>query len=148
MKKLFSFIVLATVALFSVESRAQSYNLSQATITSNSVVITAIEATITNTTVRATIPATRALNIAIQPTFVLAGAGTSAVVFKFDTSVDGSNWTSAAHSITVTANGTNTVSTTANVAVNAIGFLRLSSVENPNGTAINSLVIKYADKTP
>jgi hypothetical protein len=129
------------------DAQAQSYNLSTATITSNSVVVTVIDNAVTNSTVRATIPATRSANIALQVSIALAGAGTSAVVCRFDESVDGSNWEASAHSVSVTANGTNTVTTVANVAVNAIGFLRLSSIENPNAEDV-TVTIKYADKTP
>jgi hypothetical protein len=148
MKKL-SLLLIAIAALFTVPTaRAQSYDVASATITSNSVVVTAIAATATNTTVRASIPATRADNLGLQASFVLAGSGTSAVVLKFDESLDGSNWESAAHSLTVTANGTNSVVGVSTIALNGIGYLRLSSVENPNGQAINSLVIKYSQKIP
>jgi hypothetical protein len=147
MKKFLGLIVLAITALLAAPTQAQSYNLSTATITSNSVTVTAIAATATNTTVRADIPATRADNLGIQVSVTLAGSGTSAVVCKFDESLDGTNWESAAHSVSVTAAGTSTVTTVSTIAVNAIGHLRLSSVENPNGEAA-TVVIKYAQKTP
>ena len=109
-----------------------------------------IAATSTNTTMSATnlavIEATRALDIAIQPEFKLTGAGTSAVILKFDTSIDNSRWTVATHAISVTAAGTTVVSKATNITLGGIGYLRLSQVENPNGTAITNLAIKYVQK--
>lgn len=147
MKKLLSFVLLFAALLAVPTVEAQSYNLSSATITSNSVTITAIAASATNTTVRASIPATRSANLGLQGTISLAGAGTSAVVLKFDESLDGANWESAAHSLTITANGTNSVTTVSTIALNAIGYLRLSSVENPNAQVL-TVGIKFASKTP
>lgn len=147
MKKFLSIAVIAVAALFAAPASAQSYNVSSATITSNSVPITLIAASATNSTVRATIPATRSANLGLQVSITLAGSGTSAVVAKFDESLDGTNWESAAHTVSVTANGTNTVTTVSTIAVNAIGFLRLSSVENPNAQ-VATVAIKYSNKTP
>jgi hypothetical protein len=140
-------LLIAALIFIAPKAHAQRYSLQSATITSNSVTVTAIAATATNTTVRADIPATKAINLGIQASFVLAGSGTSAVVLKFDESLDGSNWESAAHSLTITANGTSSVVGVANLSLGGIGFIRLSSVENPNANAINSLVIKYAQKS-
>lgn len=147
MKTLLSLIVLTIAALLAVPTQAQSYSIGTATITSNSVVTTAIAASATNTTVRASIPATRADNLGLQLSISLAGAGTSAVVAKFDESLDGSNWESSAHSITATANGTNVVTTVSTIAVGAIGYLRLSSIENPNAQVL-TVTLKHTQKTP
>lgn len=109
-----------------------------------------ISATSTNTTMAATnlavIEATRALDIAIQPSFKLTGSGTSPVVLKFDTSIDNSNWTVASQSITITAAGTATVSKAQNFTLGAVTYMRLSQVENPNASAITNLTIRYVQK--
>lgn len=148
MKKLFSLSLIALALSFlTIETHAQRYDLHTATITSNSVTITAIEASITNTTVRASIPATRDKALAVQCTIALAGSGTSAVVCKFDESLDGTYWTSAAQSMTITASGTNIISKTTNFDIGAKGYWRLSSVENPNAQVL-TLGIKYAQKLP
>lgn len=147
MKNIFGLLIIAVAALLTAPVQAQSYNLRSATITSNSVTVTAVEASITNSTVRATIPATKGDTLALQVSVTLAGAGTSAVVCKFDESVDGTNWESSAHSVSVTASGTSTITTVANISVGSIGYLRLSSVENPNAQ-VATVAIKYAQKTP
>lgn len=105
-----------------------------------------VAATTTNTSFTTVVQATKALDIAIQPSFRLTGAGTSAVVIKFDESNDMLNWKVAARSISVTANGTNTVSNVANFTVGGVGYLRLSQVENPNATAVTNLTVKYSQK--
>lgn len=84
--------------------------------------------------------------MAVQPSFKLIGAGTSAVVFKFDESVDGTIWDLAAHTISVTASTTNVVTTLAPITLGAIGYLRLTTIENPNATAITNLTLKYVTK--
>ena len=147
MKYIFGLIVLAVAGLFAVPAQAQSYNLRSAVILSNSVATTLIASEATNSTVRSTIPATKGDNLSLQCTVTLAGAGTSAVVFKFDESVDGVSWESSAHTVSVTAAGTTPVTTVANVAVGSIGYLRLSSIENPNAQVL-TVAIKYAQKTP
>ena len=135
---------LALAVLFVLPEVHAQYRLTTPTLTTN-----AIPATTTNTTIRSsTISVTAGLNVAIQAQLNLADAGTTAIVLKFDESLDAANWESSAHSVTITPNGTNTVTTVANVALNAIGFLRLSSVENPNSEAIENLVVKNAEKVP
>jgi hypothetical protein len=54
-----------------------------------------VAAATTNTTIASSnlvISVTRGANVAIMPIVKLQGAGTTAVVFLFDESVDGSNW--------------------------------------------------------
>ena len=147
MKKL-NLLILAVVALFAVSAQAQSYDVITTTLSSNSVTITSIAASATNSTVRSSTMLSHQQSIGVQASFALASTGTSAVVFKFDSSVDGLNWTSAAYSITVTANGTNTVSGASTFAIGGIGHVRLSSIENPNAEAMTGVTVKYARKQP
>lgn len=79
-------------------------------------------------------------------TFKLQGAGTSAVVFKFDASLDGASWETAAYSVTATAAGTTAVTKNGNFDLGALPYVRLSSVENPNASAVTNIVIRYGNK--
>ena len=110
-----------------------------------------VAAASTNTTIASSnlvISVTRGANVAIQPIFKLQGAGTSAVVFLFDESLDGVNW-SPVGSITasVTASTTTQVQDVANHSIGALPFLRLAEIRNPNATALTNLTIKYSIKT-
>jgi hypothetical protein len=110
-----------------------------------------IAATSTNTTMSATngmVVGIRSLNYsAFQPTFALTGSGTSACVFTFDTSIDGSVWSAGAFTISVTANGTNKVATVSNQTTGSIPYVRLAGVTNPNSTAITNLYVAVTSKT-
>lgn len=84
------------------------------------------------------------LGVAIS--FKLTSTGTSAVVFKFDSSLDGSKWESAAFSVTQAANGTNEVTKHGNFDVSALPYIRLSAIENPNANAITNVTIRTGHK--
>lgn len=77
---------------------------------------------------------------AVQMTHKLTGAGTSAVVWKFDVSNDKVRWKPLAYSVSVTAAGTNEVSNLENLDVGAALFLRLARCENPNASAVTNVV--------
>lgn len=139
--RLLALIVLVACTFLAAPKAHAQYDLNVVSLTTN-----AIPATTTNSTIRGTIVATHAVDIAVQASFVLGGAGTTAVVLKFDESIDNVNWTAAAVSISITANGTSSVSKVSNFTIGGIGYLRLSSVENPNASAIASLAVKYAQK--
>lgn len=139
-KQLLVFLVLLVLA---IPASAQSYNLVSTALTggTNNVALTT-----TNATFAVTIPAERANNIAVQVTMKMNAAGTTNVVFKFDESLDGTNWETSAHSLTITPAGTSDVTGVLNVAVGGIGYLRLRTVENPNTSSITNIVLKYAAK--
>jgi hypothetical protein len=132
---------LAFCAFLVTPARAQGYGVSVVLGGTNNVA-----AATTNSSFATVIPATRATDIAVQPSFKLTGSGTSAVVLKFDESADNANWTANAVSISVTAAGTATVSKVSNFALGGIGYLRLSTVENPNASAVTNLSITFAQK--
>src|SRR2546430_7469803 len=89
--RLLALIVFAACAFLAAPKVHAQYDLNVVSLTTN-----AIPATTTNTTIRGTIVATRDTNIAIQPSFKLAGAGTSTVILRLDQSIDNVNSTSAA----------------------------------------------------
>lgn len=148
LKALVSLVAFAAIAFFTPAAQAQSYNQ----INSGFAATFNIAATSTNTTVAATngasIYATKANYLAIQPSFKLTGSGTSTVVFKFDESVDGTNWKIASRNISVAANGTTAVATVLNLTDACPGFFRLSQIENPNSTALTNISVVYSYKTP
>lgn len=151
--------ILATVAIIAAAlimapaAQAQSYN--QQYIGAPGGVLNVATAT-TNTTMYLTngiglatpLKCNGLTYAAFQPTFKLTGAGTSACVFTFDSSVDGASWTTGAFTISVTASTTNLVSTTSNQTIGSIGYYRLSGVTNPNATAITNLYVAVSSKTP
>lgn len=104
-----------------------------------------IAATSTNTTMSATngmIYTIKSLTYtAVQPTFKLTGAGTSACVFTFDTSVDGQVWAAGTFTVSVTAAGTTLVGTPSNQTTGSLRYLRLAGVTNPNASAITNLYV-------
>jgi len=100
----------------------------------------------TNSTYNVQITVTKATHLGVQPVFRLDGSGTSAVVCKFDESLDGSNWSASAFSVSVTANGTNVVTGVGDFAVNSRGYIRLRTIENPNAGNITNLVLRAAAK--
>lgn len=136
-----SFLVLLALTM---SATAQSYSINTTTLTggTNNVALTS-----TNSAVGIVIPVVRANNVAITANFKLTGAGTTAVVFRLDESVDGATWESSAYSLSVTPAGTSTVVGVGNIAVNGIGYLRLQTIENPNATSVTNLVFKYGFKS-
>jgi hypothetical protein len=83
----------------------------------------------------------------VQVSFKLAGSGTTAVVFKFDESIDGSVWVANAYSISVTANGTNVVANTGKFTLDGMPYLRLQTIEQPNATALTNLTLTIIKKS-
>lgn len=88
----------------------------------------------------------RSSAITLQTTLKLTGAGTTAIVLKFDSSVDRVKWMTGTHSVTITPAGTSEVTDVENVTIGAIPFLRLSSVENPNSAAATNITVKWVGK--
>ena len=142
MKKLFV-LVLATFAAAFIASA--QYDIQATSFTGAA--ITNCAASTTNTiSSPVTIPVVLANNAGIGTSFKLGGSGTSAVVLKFDASVDAVAWETAAFSQTITAAGTSTVYSVDNLALNSFGFIRLSSIENPNAELITQLKIVVGQK--
>lgn len=142
MKRLFKIIAALGAALTFVAAHAQ---LSVQTTSLNGGTAN-VAASTTNSVTVPIITVAKANNAAIQASFKLAGSGTSAVVFTFDESVDASVWKSASTTLSVTANGTNSVNNILKLATEGSGYYRLSSVANPNASAITNLVLKYSYK--
>ncbi len=105
-----------------------------------------VAATSTNTGYAIPITVTRAGNVSIQPILKLQGAGTSVVVMRVDRSVDGNTWEAAAHSLSVTMAGTAVATSVTQIACNGTAFYRISSIENPNATALTNILVKYSFK--
>jgi len=108
-----------------------------------------VAATSTNTTYASSnwvASAVNAQKIGVSVTAKLTGAGTTATVYKFDASLDGVNWETAAYSLTITPAGTTAVTKTANFDLGGLAYIRLSSVENPNANAITNILIKTGSK--
>lgn len=145
MKKL-SFVIIAFAALLAGTAQAQQYATASGTIYSNLIARTTFAATSTNT-VTSTAMLSHQQTLGVQVAHSLADTGTDAIVYKFDTSVDGLYWTANTYSITVTSSGTNVVSGSASFAVGGMGYVRLSSIENPSARIITPTV-KWAIKKP
>jgi len=86
--------------------------------------------------------------MAIIPTFVAANAGTSNVVFTFEVSADGTNFTTTGPvSVTAVANGTNTVrhySLIPPTTLNNVRYIRLHSIQNAQTNAITLSGVLYS----
>lgn len=105
-----------------------------------------IPATATNT-LNSPITLTKHGDFALFINFKLNGAGTSVAIFRFEHSVDGTNYTANAHNLSITANGTTAVSGgPTNLTVGPTGYWRLATVENPNASAITNLVVSAYTK--
>jgi hypothetical protein len=144
MKKLIAILSLALLAIaFAPPLAAQSYSLQATTLNGGT---NNVATATTNTSFAVIMPCVRSTVIAPQVTFKLNGAGTDTIVFKFDHSVDGSNWKSAGTSLSVAANGTTLVTGNTSIAAGGIGYIRLSTVENPSSSSVTNLVLKYATK--
>lgn len=141
---------LAVVAMFAlaISSVAQ---VEVATMTTSLPSTYSVAAATTNTTISGSnivVSVTRGANVAIQPIFKLQGAGTSAVVFLFEESVDMATWAAVGSiSVSVTASSTNQVTDLSNHSIGALPFLRLAEIRNPNASAITNLSIKYSIKS-
>lgn len=145
--KRFTVFITAMLAL-AFGANGQSYV--NDTITSTLVSTYSVAATTTNTTIASSniiAAVTRSSYVTLQPIFKLQGAGSSAVVFVFDESTDGSTWESAAHTVSITADTTNQVTLVQNVQLEGIGFLRLGAVRNPNASAVTNMSVKISYKT-
>lgn len=135
--KLFLFSLTALL-LAAVPAHAQ-YNIGSATVAN-------ISATTTNSSVGLVIAATRGQSVAIQPRLQLSGAGTTAVTFVLDRSVDGVTWEPAFATFAVTPAGTAVVTAVSNQTLGSVGYLRINEIRNPNSSAINNLTVKWAQK--
>jgi hypothetical protein len=106
----------------------------------------AVAAASTNSVTTPTFTVAYSSDIALQPSFKLQGSGTSAVVFKFDTSLDGTVWQAASFNISITPAGTALVTKVVSTAIGSTPYVRLSSIENPNATAITNLMLNATMK--
>lgn len=134
---------LALCALASVSAAAQSYNLQTTAFnggTGN------VSLSSTNTTTNPVFVGTKASTMTIQAQFKLDGAGTTAVMFLFDSSVDGTIWAPRTHSLLITPAGTAVKGAITNVPLGSIGYLKLVAIENANSQNITNLYLKYSTK--
>lgn len=110
------------------------------------VITNQVPATTTNTSPgTAVIDATRVKDVSVQWTLRLTGAGTTAIPFVVQRSVDGSNWATA-FSISVTPSGTNWATVITNINAQAIPYYRVYSIQNDNASAITNLAVVYGVK--
>lgn len=86
-------------------------------------------------------------NTAVAASYVLDGAGTSAVTFVFERSVDGSTWDSATtYTLAGNANGTARVANTTNFVIDGFPYLRVKTMQNTNSASVTNLTLKYTIK--
>lgn len=140
----FMLLMLAFIGL-ALSASAQQYNVTALSYTNGGATYldggtNHIPAAATNT-LNSPITLTRYDQMAIQLVFKLNGSGTSATVWNFDHSADGTNYTTGALALSLSANGTTAVTITTNITVNATGYWRLRTVENPNASAITNLQV-------
>ncbi len=136
-------LILAVVAIVAILTPppAQAYDADTVTLSTNSVA-----ATTTNLTTTGKIYVGNQSQVAVQVAANLAGSGTSVVGFKIEHSVDGTNFAQSPHTLLLTANGTNTVYALTNFSVVGYGWLNVSSITNPNASAVTNIVVRYGDK--
>ena len=86
--------------------------------------------------------------VGINIQFALNAAGTTACVFKFATSMDGTNWNvHLADTHSIVPAGTTPVGTNVTVNLGAAGYWRLESITAANNTAaMTNIVVGYAYK--
>jgi hypothetical protein len=143
-KLLLTFVALvAFIALSNITSYAQAYSLQTTSLNGGT---NNVATATTNTSFAVTLVGTRSTVMGVQARFKLNGAGTDSIVFKFDHSIDGTNWKAAGTSLTVAGNGTNEVTGNTSVALGGIGYLRLSTVENPSSSSVTNLYLTYVTK--
>jgi hypothetical protein len=104
-----------------------------------------IPAATTNSLTATVMDSTRVSEMALQINSRLGGAGTSAVVYTVQKSVDGSRYVTA-FTLSATANGTNYVAVITNITTQAVPYWKVTQVENPNASAITNLAIYYGMK--
>lgn len=135
----------AVAALVALPAAAQTFDGPK-----NLTVPASVAAASTNTTYASsnwTASAISGSKMGVGVTFKLTGSGSSTVVLKFDASLDGATWETAAYSVSAAANGTTAVVKNANFDLGALPYVRLSSIENPNASsAVTNLVIRYGNK--
>lgn len=137
--------ILALVAIFFTLPAAAQVDEGSLPLASNAT----FAATSTNTTwASSNFVATpvRSSAVTIQTTLKLTGAGTTAIVLKFDSSVDKVKWATGTHSVTITPNGTSEVTDVESVTLGSTPFLRLSSSENPNASTATNVLVKWVGK--
>ena len=144
MKKFLKIALAAIAAIAMAGNALAQYTLQSTSLNGGTANVAAAT---TNAVTTPVLTVVKSSDVAIQASFKLTGAGTSAVVFNFDESIDNSSWKSNSRTLSVTPAGTTTVVNMGNYTLGGAGFLRLSSVQNPNSAAITNLVLKYSYKS-
>jgi hypothetical protein len=141
LKPVFALLLVALLALLAPAARAQQYTVTTLSTTN------AYAATSTNAVTDANVNLTKHDLVALEVSFKLTGAGTSAVLFNFHESLDGTAYDdTAVQALSLTAAGTTTVRAIVPVNAGAVGYLGLRSVGNPNASGLTNLVIRAATK--
>lgn len=105
-----------------------------------------VPATLTNSSPgSAVIDVSRVKDVAVQIVLKLMGAGTTAIPFTFQRSVDGSNYATA-FTLSVTPAGTATATAMTNINTQAFPYWKISAIQNDNATGITNLVVTYGIK--
>lgn len=140
MKKL---LLSSLLALCAIAATAQQYTASTISCTNN-----VPNNTTTTANLGSAIGATKYDEVAVQITYALNGAGTTACTFNFLTSVDGETYnTTAPHAITFVPAGATAVSTNLNITLGSKGYIKLGSIVAANNSAaMTNIVVKYAFK--
>jgi hypothetical protein len=102
-----------------------------------------VAAGLSNTT--STITHTKAGQLAVVGSFKLTGAGTSGVLFRFDTSVDNSTWATGVKTFWAAGNGTTAVTVNTNFDFGAYPFIRCQ-IHNTNSVIATNWSLKVFSK--
>lgn len=144
--KMKTIIAAALLALGTFAASAQQYTGTTIAVTNGSSAgfdgttnLCVVAATTTNTC-NSVLTLTKTGDVGIQLTTKLSGSGTSAVTASFDTSFDGTNWTTGNYTIIATAAGATTVTVTTNLTIGTVGYLRLASLGNANANGSTNTV--------
>lgn len=140
MKKLIQFLFAIAISFGAAQAQ---YNLITTTLNGGT---NSVAASTTTSTTAPVLSFTRSTYGAVQATCKLDGAGTTAVVFTFDESIDGSRWVPSTRTLSVTPAGTTQVSAIQNYTIGASGYLRLKSINNPNASNLTNVVLNYSYK--
>lgn len=135
--------VIAAVFAFAVNAQAQRYvdALSGGT---NNIAASTLKSATNSAIILGRLPGGE---VGVQADYVLDGAGTSAVTFVFERSVDGVTFDAATtYTLSGAAAGTARVANTTNFTVDGFPYLRVKSMQNTNSSSVTNLYLRYTIK--
>jgi len=91
--------------------------------------------------------ATEQLNVGFMYSAKCVATNGTTTTITFDSSIDGSTWSSNVYTFTIAQNGTTPVSLCTNIPVGGVNYLRLNSIGNPGSVgALTNITFQYSAK--